>query len=150
MKKAINQGTTLFVVSGTSMKDAKFNLLYVNKKTTQNVEEEHFYSKSVGTKQVVQTKEDIEKLDGMPKLIAMSGGLNRTLHVIEQGTKKVMKLHTIIYDRNNKKYDIDIIDKKFSKYFRSRKSAKKYYRKLMSKSGLVIVDEYGAFLHQSA
>jgi len=33
MKKAINQGTTLFVVSGLSMKDAKFSLLYVNQET---------------------------------------------------------------------------------------------------------------------
>lgn len=49
-----------------------------------------------------------------------------------------------------RKHDIDSMDEKFSKYFRSRKSAKKYYRKLMSKSGLVIVDEFGAYSYQSA
>ena len=149
MKKNINQGTTLFVVSGLNIKDANFSLLYVNKKATVNVEEEHMYSEYVGSEQVVTTKEDIEKMEGMSKLLAMGGGLSRTVHTVKQGIIKVMKPHTIIYDRNNNEHDIDAIwAEKNPNYFRNRKSANKYYRKLMAKSGLIFVDESNTFFHQ--
>lgn len=150
MKKTINQGTTLFVVSGLNVKDAKFSLLYVNKKAIISVEEERFYSKYIGTKQVTITQKDIEKMDGIEKLLAMGSGLSRTIYIQEQGINKVIKPHIIIYDRNNNEYDIDAIwTKDNPQYFRSRKSANRYYKKLMDRRDFILIDESSDFFQEN-
>lgn len=149
MKKSINQGTTLFVVTGSSRKDAQMKLLYVNKKAIEKVEEEHFYSKYIGTKTAEISQEDIDNADGMQKLLMMSGGLNRTIHIQEQGINKIIMPHTVVYDREGNRFDVSENDNR-ARYFRSRKKANIHFRKLMKRSGLVMVDESASFFQNVA
>ncbi len=145
MKKTIKQGMTIFAVSGTTNENAQFKSIYVNRKTIVNVKEDHFVSKSIGTKKVATTQEDINKLEGLSKIMAMTSKPNKTIHIFEQSIESVTKPHLVIFDRNNVKHDIDSLHGENGEtYFQNKKSAKKYFRKLMTRRVLFFIDEAGS------
>jgi len=143
MKKAINQGTTLFVVTGTNKTNAKFEPLFVSQKLLVNTEENRYYTKSVGTKKVSISQEDIDNMQGMSKMIAMRGSSERTIHKYEQGVNVIVKPHTVVIGRNGNSYDLEAnVDiETHARFFTERKKANKYFKKLMSRSSMLFLDE---------
>lgn len=151
MKKAVNQGTTLFVVSGTNKTNAKLEPLFISQKRLVNTEENEYYTKSVGTEKVSISQEDIANMQGVSKFFAMCGPLQRTLHKYEQGVDVIIKPHTVVFDRNGKSYDLqaNVDIETHARFFTERKKANKYFKKLMARSKIVFIDESHSFFSRN-